>query len=132
VRTSQCIQTLQGHSNSIYSIALSPDGQFLASGNEDQTVKLWNINTKTFTTLPSACASSDFATDLRTLQGHSNRVFCVAFSPDSQILASCSGDRTIKLWNPITGQCLNTFYGHNSWVWSLLLVQMDKYSQVAV
>lgn len=121
VRGSQCFKTLQGHSNSIYSIALSPDSQLLASGHEDQTIKLWDISTKVFKTETSSCVTdSDFTEQcLRTLQGHSNRVFCVAFSPDGQTLASCSGDRTIKLWNPTTGECIKTLQGHSSWVWSV-------------
>lgn len=46
---------------------------------------------------------------LQTLEGHGNSVQSVAFSPDGQRLASGSYDSTIKLWDPASGQCLQTF-----------------------
>jgi WD40 repeat protein len=99
-------------------IALSPNGHHLASGYEDQTVRLWNTATE-------HC--------VQTLRGHSNRVWSVAFNPlmgngqfagegnsaDEVTLASGSADRTIKLWNWQTGRCLKTLQGHSSWVWSV-------------
>ena len=44
-RTGECLKTLEGHSNSVTSIALSPDNQLLVSGSYDETAKLWNIET---------------------------------------------------------------------------------------
>nr|WP_317110658.1 hypothetical protein [Chroococcidiopsis sp. SAG 2025] len=43
----------------------------------------------------------------------------VAFSPDSQTLASSSQDCTLKLWDVSTGECLKTLPGHTAWVWSV-------------
>jgi WD40 repeat protein len=45
---------------------------------------------------------------LKTLQGHTNQVWAVAFSPDGQTLASGSSDETIKIWDIETGKCLQT------------------------
>lgn len=45
LRTSECLKTLEGHSNSVTSIALSPDNQLLVSGSYDETAKLWDIET---------------------------------------------------------------------------------------
>jgi WD40 repeat protein len=42
------------------------------------------------------------------LQGHTNWIWSIAFSSDSQILASGSDDKTVKLWDVHTGRCLNT------------------------
>ncbi|KAM7190941.1 hypothetical protein V8F33_009174 [Rhypophila sp. PSN 637] len=99
-----CLQTLEGHSDWVWSVAFSPDGQRLASGSEDQTIKIWDP------------ASSQC---LQTLEGHSRRVQSVAFSPDGQRLASGSDDRTIKIWDPASGQCLQTLEGHSHWVQSV-------------
>ena len=40
----------------------------------------------------------------------------IAFSPDGQTLASSSVDRTIRIWDIHSGECLNIFQGHASWV----------------
>ncbi|KAJ5301596.1 hypothetical protein N7508_006459 [Penicillium antarcticum] len=57
--------------------------------------------------------------ELQTLEGHSDWISNVAFSPDSQIVASGSGDETIKLWDHLTGRELQTLQGHSDWVRSV-------------
>ncbi len=85
--------TFIGNSKNVYSVAISPDGQTLASGGDDNTIKLWNLGTRQ---------------RLQTLKGHSDSVYSVVFSPDGQKIASSSGDGTIKLWNLHSGQLLQT------------------------
>ncbi|MDB9475593.1 TIR domain-containing protein, partial [Dolichospermum circinale] len=80
---------LLGHSGTIFSVSVSPDGRTLASGSQDKTIKLWNLDT---------------GKEIRTLSGHSNFVYSVSFSPDGRTLASGGGDNTIKLWNLDTGK----------------------------
>ncbi|MBN3906665.1 MAG: NACHT domain-containing protein [Nostoc sp. NMS1] len=113
VSTGQCTKTIQGHRNAIYGIAHSCQQNLLASGHEDQTIKLWDVNLNASQQLKHGLQP------FRVLYGHSNRVFCVAFSPNGQFLASGSADRTIKLWSPHTGKCQNTLHGHGSWVWAV-------------
>jgi WD40 repeat protein len=55
----------------------------------------------------------------KTLQGHQDWVWDIAFSPNSAQLASASRDKTIKLWNPNTGECTQTLLGHQNWVYSV-------------
>ncbi|MBD2018428.1 WD40 repeat domain-containing protein [Microcoleus sp. FACHB-53] len=99
----KCIRTLIGHLN-VYSVAISPDGQTLASCGDDKTIKIWNLNTGDL---------------LRTFTGHSDIVWSVTFSPDGQILASCSEDKTVKIWKLDTGELLSTLLGHSEAVVSI-------------
>jgi serine/threonine protein kinase len=98
------IHTLQGHSNSVNSVAFSPDGKILASGSYDKTIKLWDVGT---------------GREIYTLQGHSSYVNSIAFSPDGKILASGSDDKTIKLWNVTTKARIRTIEAHSDSVRSV-------------
>ncbi|MBW4680860.1 MAG: serine/threonine protein kinase [Microcoleus vaginatus WJT46-NPBG5] len=93
----RCVQTLQGHSSWVTSIAIGPNSHILASGSLDDTIKIWNLHTGEL---------------LRTLFGHLNAVNSVAISRDGQIVASCSDDGNIKLWEISTGHLLSTLVGH--------------------
>ncbi|MFS8507148.1 MAG: hypothetical protein LVQ75_03415 [Candidatus Babeliales bacterium] len=53
---------------------------------------------------------------LRTLQGHTNGIAAVAFSPDGQLIVTASADGTAKIWNTLTGRLLHTLQGHTSWI----------------
>ncbi len=91
--TVQPLKMLRGHKDSIYSLAVSPDGKTLATGSYDQQIKLWDLEN---------------GTERKTLSGHNGGVFGLAFHPSSKLLASASGDRTIKLWDIATGERLDT------------------------
>lgn len=91
----------------VFSVAFSPDGQTVASGNSDNTIKLWDVTS---------------GQELKALKGHSHFVQSVAFSPNGKMLASGSDDRTIKLWDVASGQELRTLKGHSSHVRSVALI----------
>jgi hypothetical protein len=88
----------------VHSVAFSPDGQLLASGSSDTTIKLRDVAT---------------GREIRTFSGHTGEVTGVVFSPDGTLLASGSLDKTVKLWDVATGREIRTFSGHSSVVGSI-------------
>jgi WD40 repeat protein/predicted Ser/Thr protein kinase len=104
VNAGKCLQTMQGHTDWVKSVAFSPDGAYALSGSQDATLKLWDINT-------GKC--------LQTMQGHASYVTSVAFSPDGAYALSGSQDATLKLWDIKTGKCLQTMQGYADFVWSV-------------
>lgn len=82
---------LEGHTGGVKGVSFSPNGEWIATVSEDQTLRLWNRNGQ----------------GLKTLSGHAGEVNRVNISPDSQILATASDDGTVKLWNN-QGQLLRT------------------------
>ena len=88
---------ITGHTAYVYCIAFSPDGQTLASGSRDSTIRLWNIQTRR---------------RKATLIGHISRVKAVAFSPDGNTLASTGIDDTVRLWDLRIRKLKKTLTGH--------------------
>src|SRR5207253_382104 len=56
---------------------------------------------------------------VRKLKGHEGSVLSVVFSPDGRTLASCSRDRTVKLWDPATGELKHTLTEHTADVYTV-------------
>ncbi|PJF16585.1 Rsa4p [Paramicrosporidium saccamoebae] len=81
-----------------YDAAVGTQGERLISGSDDFTLFLWN---------PSISNKP-----VARLTGHQALVNHVSFSPDGRYLASASFDKSVKLWNGVTGQFLSSLRGH--------------------
>jgi len=93
---------LEGHSDIVWDVSFSPNGELIASASRDRTVKLWRPD----------------GTLVTTLQGHQDSITRVSFSPDSRLIASSSWDGTVKLWRR-DGTLVRTLTGHKGYVYSV-------------
>ncbi|MCX4561721.1 NB-ARC domain-containing protein [Streptomyces phaeochromogenes] len=98
-------RTLTGHTDSVWSVAIAPDGTWLASASYDKTVRIWDRATGTCTT---------------TLTGHTHSVEGVAIAPDGTWLATTSRDETVRIWDRATGTS-TTLTGHTDSVSSVAI-----------
>jgi WD40 repeat protein len=109
--TSKTGTTLESRLSLVRSMAFSPGSKLVASGPDDDTVRLW-----------------DAATGVArgTIKGHSASVLSVAFSPDSKLVPSGSYDKTVRLWEVATGAARSTLEGHSDWVLSVVFSSDGK------
>eukprot|EP00656_Telonema_subtile_P015744 TRINITY_DN18284_c0_g1_i2.p1 TRINITY_DN18284_c0_g1~~TRINITY_DN18284_c0_g1_i2.p1 ORF type:complete len:383 (-),score=66.67 TRINITY_DN18284_c0_g1_i2:80-1228(-) len=136
--TGFCKTTLTGHEDWVRRVIASPDGKFLASCSNDQTIRLWNVDSGTCTAV---------------LRGHSHVVETIAFAPEAAhaligsqagaaaegeptengvesslgFLVSGSRDKSVKLWDLTTQQCIHTLNGHDNWVRSAVFHPSGKH-----
>ncbi|TSL28223.1 U4/U6 small nuclear ribonucleoprotein Prp4 [Bagarius yarrelli] len=126
LRTGRCVMFLEGHLKEVYALDFSPNGFNVATGSGDNSCKVWDLRKRRcIYTIPAhqnLLSSVKFQpTDghylltgaydnlakvwthpgwspLKTLAGHEGKVMGLDLSPDGQLIATCSYDRTFKLW----------------------------------
>ncbi|KAF1882374.1 hypothetical protein Lal_00039021 [Lupinus albus] len=130
---------LQGHKDSVSSLAFSYDGQFLASGSLDGTVQLWNASGNPTGVLDGPGGgiewlrwhprghillagsedstvwmwNADKVAFLNMFAGHASSVTCGDFTPDgSKTICTGSDDATLRIWNPKSGENIHVVRGH--------------------
>lgn len=85
--TSILIKELIGHVDSVLDVCYSPDGSKIASGSEDETIKIWDAMTL-------EC--------IFTVTGHGDVVSWVVFSSDNKYLISAGGIEKTKFWENLS------------------------------
>jgi WD40 repeat protein/predicted Ser/Thr protein kinase len=99
--SNQAMHAVPSGLTSVVALARSPDGGLLAVGGVGGTgVEVYDLS-------PGWAGSSP-----RPFAGHTGFVAAAEFSPDGTRLATAGGDKTIRLWDPRTGECMATLMGH--------------------
>jgi WD40 repeat protein len=133
----------QGHTDEVYLVAISNDSRKILSASDDGTMKVWDVESgeTTHTFEENQIYSATFSPDgsqflmggdgivklfdtnngqeIRTFNGHSGRVYSVAFSPEGNEAVSGGHDGTIKRWDTESGLETHTFEAHSDVVSSL-------------
>jgi WD40 repeat protein/tRNA A-37 threonylcarbamoyl transferase component Bud32 len=99
--TGKLLLALVGHSDMVLSVAFTLEGDRIATGGYDRTVRLWNVENGRETGI---------------YRGHTGAVQGVCFSPDGRRLASVSTDQTVKVIDTVTGQETLSLRGHVGFV----------------
>ncbi len=94
------IGRLRGHKATISVLEFSPDGQLLASGSIDRTIKLWSI---------------DDGEEQLNIVAHAAEITDIAFSPNGKALASSSTDQKAKIWLVADGSSLYEYRGYKAY-----------------
>jgi len=132
---------LEGHSDPVLAVAVSPDGSRALSGGMDATLCLWDLGGRQLLSVLTGHAETvsavAFAPDgrsvvsgswdhtarlwdiassrtVRRFEGHAEQVSCVALSPDGATLLTGSWDSTLRLWQLATGRPLGVLEGHSA------------------
>jgi WD40 repeat protein/serine/threonine protein kinase len=97
-------RTLNHQKSNLLAVAISPDGQTVATGDSDHAVRLWDAAT---------------GKERAVLLGHGQSVQGMAFSPDGHTLATVSRDATIGLWDVDKAQRRSVLRGHIGRIWGV-------------
>lgn len=120
INTGECFKILAGHAHRVWCVAFSPDDRLLASTSDDGTIRIWEHATGTcIQTLSRDQSWASEKEDQREQEGHTAWTRTISFSPDGRKLASGSHDKTVRIWDVSSGQCLHKLVGHSNNVWSV-------------
>jgi WD40 repeat protein len=91
---------LKGHTDSVYTVAVTFDGRHVVSGSRDRTLRVWDLAT---------------GKTKKTLHGHTSPVTEVAVTPDGRhMVSSCSWNDTLRVWDLATGETKKMLKGHTN------------------
>lgn len=93
VETGHELQRFTGHTDTIRSVAFSPDGKRIVSGSWDKTIRIWDVKAGTV---------------IHRIEGLSDKIVAVTFTTDGNKIVSGGIDKTIRIWDANTGTQLKT------------------------
>ncbi|XP_020106931.1 angio-associated migratory cell protein [Ananas comosus] len=139
IGSAEAVLELQGHQDTVSTVAFSSDGQLLASGSFDGAVHIWDTTSGSLKcTLEGSGEgfewlkwhprghlllagsedanvwmwNADKSACLNTFSGHGGSVTCGDFTPDGKTICTGSDDASLRIWNPKTGESIHVVRGH--------------------
>jgi WD40 repeat protein len=140
-------QKIENHADWVFGVAFTPDGKRLLTCSRDKTSKVWDLEKKeSLLTFPDhqnpvygIAARADGKTgysvgedrqlrtfnalgdgkQVRAMGGHGAAVFKVVVNPKQPLLATCSADNSVRLWNADSGAAVKTLSGLTDWVFAV-------------
>ena len=100
-----------GHAQPVYTVSFTPDGKGVATGGEDNRIRIWN---------PDNDGKS-----IREIGGFGGTVFKLRYSPDGKNLLAAAGDKTVHIFDA-KGSRHRKLQGHNDWVYALAVSPDSK------
>jgi WD40 repeat protein len=140
---------IENHADWVFGIAFTPDGKRLATASRDKTAKLWDIDAKeSILTFPNhqnpvygvaikadgtvgysvgednqlrAWTAAAEGKQIRASGGHGRVILKLVAHPKQPLLATCSADQTVRLWNADNGSLVRTLSGHHDYVYAVAI-----------
>lgn len=104
--TKESLLTFPDHQNTVYGVAIKSDGKTAYSVGEDKQLRVWN-------------STGEAVKQIRATAAHNQAVLKLVHHPKQAILATCSADNSIKLWNADTSVSTKTLSGHTDHVFAV-------------
>ena len=105
----QLIANYRGHSDDVCGVGWLQKSHMLVSVGEDKTIKMWSL-------CEAGSDPIEIHSALPTVMGHSKTINAVRVSVKDELIATCSHDRSVKVWNKNLS-LLFTLTGHKRGVW---------------
>jgi len=115
------LTTQRAHEKDINALDVAPNDRLLVSGSQDRTAKIYTIE---YVPGASGKAARGELKLVGTCKGHKRGVWAVRFGRAERVLATGSGDKTVKLWSLDDFSCLKTFEGHTNSVLRVDFINM--------
>jgi mono/diheme cytochrome c family protein len=115
--------SFQGHTATVNCVVFSSDGRKVASGGDDQTVRIWEVGHG----VVGRIANPSYGKQLACLEGLRGEVYAVAFGGEDKRLLTAGSDRLVRLWDLGTNKVVRAFAGHTGSIRSIVMSPYGKH-----